>query len=213
MTLIQQPARNRGITIDSPVAQEWPVPADIFERFQIYFTKQKFFFFVRRLGDYPAERITNERATPKLKPCARRRVPTNVSGLMSHSIHNRDIHAVSNRMCALNGAPGIILRLAKLRLLRRMPADCCGIKQYVSALQRRKPRAFRIPLIPANQCAYAPGGSIKRAKSQVAWSEIKFFVIQWIVRDVHLAIKPTQRAIRIENCRSVVIHAGSALLK
>src|SRR5439155_26500915 len=45
------------------------------------------------------------------------------------------------------------------------------------------------------------------------WSEIKFFVIQWIVRDVHLAIKPTQRAIRIENRGSIVIHAGRALLK
>src|SRR3989475_13035809 len=180
MTLIQQPARNRRITIDSPVAQEWPVPADVFECFQISSTKQNFFFFVRRLGDYPAERITNERATPKLKPCARRRVPTNVSGLMSHSIHNRDIHAVSNRMCALNGAPGIILRLAKLRFLRRMPTDRRGIKQHVCSLQCRKPCAFRIPLVPTNQCAYAPGSRIKGTEPQIAGSEIKFFVIQWI---------------------------------
>src|SRR5438034_2297285 len=213
MTLIQQPARNRGITIDSPFAQEWPVPADVFERFQIHFPKQNFFFVVRRLCDYPPERITNERPTPKLKPYARRRVPTNVSGLMSHSIHNRDIHAVSNRMCALNGAPGIILRLAKLRFLRRMPTDRRGIKQHVCSLQCRKPCAFRIPLVPTNQCAYAASSSIKRTKSQIARREIKFLIIKWIVRDVHLAINPTQRAIRIENCRSVVIHAGSALLK
>src|SRR5438093_3717148 len=171
MTLIQQPARNRGITVDSPVAQDWPVPADVFQRFQITFPKQNLFFVVRRLCDYPPERITNERPTPKLKPYARRRVPTNVSGLMSHSIHNRDIHAVSNRMCALNGAPGIILRLAKLRFLRRMPADCRGIKQHVRSLQCRKPRAFRIPLIPANQRAYPSGSRIKRAEPTVTRRE------------------------------------------
>src|SRR5215467_6820919 len=59
MTLIQQPVRDRCITIDPPVPQEWPIPAHIFERFQIHFSEQNFFVVVRRPGDYPAKRIAN----------------------------------------------------------------------------------------------------------------------------------------------------------
>src|ERR1700756_1736695 len=213
MTLIDQSVRNCRITVNSAVPQKRPIPPHVFERLQIHFAKQNFFFVVRRFRDYPAKRVTNERPTPKLKPRAWRRVPANVSGLMSHSIHNRNIHAVRYRMRALNGAPCVILRLTKLGFLRRMPPNRRGVKQYMSTLQRRKPRALRIPLIPANQSAYAPGSSIKRAKSEITGSEIKFLVIKWIVRDVHFAVKPAQRAIRIENYCRVVIHARSTLLK
>ena len=58
-------------------------------------------------------------------------------------------------MRPLNGPPGIVLRLPKFSLLRRMPADGGGIKQHMRSLQRRQSRALRIPLIPADQCADA----------------------------------------------------------
>src|ERR1700756_3948784 len=127
MTLIDQSVRNCRITVNSAVPQKRPIPPHVFERLQIHFAKQNFFFVVRRFRDYPAKRVANERPTPKLKPRAWRRVPTNVSGLMSHSIHNRNIHAVSYRMRALNSPPRIVLGLAEFSFLSRMPPNRRGI--------------------------------------------------------------------------------------
>ena len=72
---------------------------------------------------------------------------------MSHAIHHRHVHAVGDGVGALNGAPGIVLRLAELRFLRGMPADRGGIEQNLRALQRGQARAFGIPLVPADQRA------------------------------------------------------------
>ncbi len=55
---IDHPARDRGVAVDPPVAQERPVPADVFQLLQIDFTNQNLFFVMRSLGDHSAERIT-----------------------------------------------------------------------------------------------------------------------------------------------------------
>ncbi len=94
-----------------------------------------------------------------------------------------------------------------------MPADGRGIKQNVRATQAREARAFRIPLIPADQHADAAVARVEIGKSEIAGREIKFFVIERVVGDVHLAINAQQRAVGIEHRRRVVVEAGGAALE
>src|SRR5438270_775695 len=69
---------------------------------------------------------------------------------MGDAVWHRDIAAIGDCMTALDRFPGGMLRCAKLLLFRRMPADCCGIKNNLCAVQRRQARRFRIPLVPAD---------------------------------------------------------------
>ena len=94
-----------------------------------------------------------------------------------------------------------------------MPSDRCRIKKYLRALQRRQPRALGIPLVPADQRADFSRAGIECTKAEIAGREIKFFVIERVVRDVHLAIKPAQGTVVIKNSRRVVIKPRRALLK
>ena len=54
----------------------------------------------------------------------------------SDAIDHRGVYAVGDGVTALNGAPGVELRRTELRLLVRMPANACGIKNYLSATKR-----------------------------------------------------------------------------
>src|SRR5437868_10153835 len=94
-----------------------------------------------------------------------------------------------------------------------MPSDCGGIKDHVGSLQRRNASAFRIPLIPADQRAYFSVAGIESTKAEISGREIKLFVVERIVRDVHLAVHAAQRAIRVKDDRRVVVDARSALLE
>ena len=132
---------------------------------------------------------------------------------MSDAIHHGDIDSVGNGVRPLDGSPGVFLCLAVLRFLRRVPPNGSGIKQNIGALQSREPRTLGVPLIPADQRAHLADRRVKRAKAQVARSEIKFFVIERVVRNVHLAIFAEKRSVRIENRAGVVINAGGTALE
>ena len=93
-------------------------------------------------------------------------------------------------MRALDGPPRIELRGAELRLLARMPADTGRIKNHLSTPERGDPRSLRIPLVPANLHADASVPGVEIWEAEIAGSEVKLFVIQRIVRDVHLAVFP-----------------------
>src|SRR6185295_15132293 len=140
-------------------------------------------------------------------------IATDVSGFMSHAIYDRDVHAVSDGMGALDSPPGVVLRLSELRFLRGMPSNRGGIEQDLGALQRGQAGAFGIPLVPAHQRAHAADGSIESAIAQVAGSEVILFVVQRVVGDVHLAIQAAQGAVRVKNDGRVVIEAGSSLFE
>ncbi len=50
-------------------------------------------------------------------------------------------------------------------------------------------------------------------KAEIAGSEVELFEEERIVRDVHLAVEPEQRAVGIDDRRRVVIQPGGALLE
>src|SRR5207248_7496910 len=72
---------------------------------------------------------------------------------MANSIYNRNEYSVCDRVCALNRAPGVVLRCSVLLLFSRMPSDGRRVKQHLSTLQRGEASSFGIPLIPADECA------------------------------------------------------------
>jgi hypothetical protein len=144
---------------------------------------------VRALGNYFSEGIADKGSAPEFEPVAGSGFSADVAGFKAYTIHDRDIDAVGNRMRALNRAPGVMLGDAEFGLLRWMPADCGGIEQDRCALERGEASTFGKPLIPADERAQATSTSVEGTESEVAGSEIKFFVIERIVGDVHLAVE------------------------
>ncbi len=114
---------------------------------------------------------------------------------------------------------------AELFFFGWMPADGGGIEEHFGALKRGQARAFRVPLIPANQGADAAKARFKTGaktrakarihglKAQVARREVVLLEVERIVRDVHLAIDADDVAGGIERDRGVVIKTRSAALK
>src|SRR4029077_20168377 len=118
------------------------------------------------------KRVRHKRIAPEFEAgVARLRI-----AFESRAIHHRDVHAVRDGVAALDGAPGIELRGAEFFFLRRMPADARGIKNHLSALQRYRSRAFRVPLVPANLHADAAVARIEIRKAKISRREIKFLV-------------------------------------
>ena len=110
-----------------------------------------------------AVRSANEALSPKFNTFATRR------RFMADAVWHRDIAAIRDCVTALDRFPGGMLRCAELLLFRRVPADCCWIKNNLCAVQRRQARRFRIPLVPANADADLTLGCWPRLKSKIAW--------------------------------------------
>src|SRR5262249_24574231 len=94
-----------------------------------------------------------------------------------------------------------------------MPANSCGVEKDFSTLHRGEARGFGRPLVPANEDADFAVASLPGAKAEVAGGEIKFFVIERVVRNVHLAVKPEKRAVGVNHDGRVVVEAGGALFE
>src|SRR6266478_407744 len=162
---------------------------------QVHFAEQNFFLIVGSFSKHAPEGVAEERAAPEFKALAGHGIAADVTSLEADAIHHANVDAVSNRVCPLDSAPGIVLRLAECGLLRGMPSDGRGIKKNACSLQRREARAFGIPLVPADEGAELSGGGVEGLEAEIAGSEIKFFVVKRIVGNVHLAVDAAQHAI------------------
>src|SRR5262249_34713817 len=154
-SLIQEPVRDAVITVNPAIAKKRPVAANVFQLLKIALADQDLLFIMRGLYDDSAKRIAEEGAAPEFQALALGAVTANVAEFMPDAVYRSDKHAVSNGVRPLNRAPGIVLRGSEFSLFIRMPADCGGIKENVCSLKGREPRAFGIPLVPANQRAHA----------------------------------------------------------
>ncbi len=168
---------------------------------------------MRRFGDNLAKGVGDERATPELQAFAGSLIAANISRLEADAIRHRDVHSVGDGVGALDGAPRVVLRVTVFRLLVWVPANCGGIEQHVGALRSREPRAFWIPLVPAHQRAELSEVRLERFEAEIARCEVKLFVIERVVRYVHLAIHAVELAAGIDDGRSVVVETGRPPLK
>src|SRR5438128_2672723 len=165
-------------------------------------------FSIRRTLCYDfAARRRDKTLSPKLNSIAAGRC------FMTDPIRGCDITAIRNRMTALNYLPSGMLCCTEFFLFAWMPADGCWVKNNLRAPQCRKPRRFRIPLVPANADADLSLRRFPCLKPQITRSEVKLFVVKGIVGNMHLAIFTEQFAVRVDNCGCVVIDAGAALLE
>ena len=153
-----------------------------------------------------AERISDERISPEFEA----RVSLFLIAFVADAVDNGDISAVSDSVRALNRAPRIELCGAELGFFFWVPADAGGIKDNLRAAERGEARAFRVPLIPADLNADARVFRIEIRETQIAGREIKLFVIERIVWNVHFAIFAKVAAIGVDYRASVVIDAGGA---
>ena len=179
---IEQPALDSGIGIDPAVAQKRPVCPMFVHPRPIDLRGDNFFPIDTALGDDFAVRTANKALAPKFNPVATGR------SFVPNPVRGRNETAVRNRMTPLNGLPSRMLCLSELLLLARMPADCSRIKNNLGAAKRSQPRRLRVPLVSANAHANVAALSFPGGKSEVPGGEIKFLVIEWIVRNMHFAV-------------------------
>src|SRR6266404_172369 len=194
------------VGVDAAVAQKRPIAARVFAFRGIALDDQDFFFVARSLGENLAEGIGDKRIAPEFQ------AGIAFFGLAfeSHTIDDSGVDSVSNGMAALDRFPGIELGSAELRFFVRVPADAGRIKNHLRAAEGGEARAFGIPLVPANLNADACIPSIKIWKTEIAGSEVKLFVVEGIVGNVHLAVFSEKRSIRVEDGAGVVVNAGGA---
>src|ERR1041385_6775718 len=143
---------------------------------------------MRGCREDPAEGIAQEGAAPKFQAVSWRGIAVHVAGLVSYTVYHSHVHTVGNGVSALNGAPGVMLRLAKLGFLGRMPPNGGGIEKYLCTLQCSQASAFGIPLVPANQRAHAADPGIEGPVAEIPGGEIVLLVVERVVGNVHLAI-------------------------
>ena len=122
---------------------------------------------------------------------------------MADAIDSGDVTAVRNGMAALDGFPCVVL----------VHADCFFSsdasrwrwdKKESARLARRS--AARLPdtIDPSKSIRrFSRNESARRLKPQIAGREIKFFVVQRVVGNMHLAINAKQRTVRVNRCTAL----------
>src|SRR5579862_4643673 len=182
------------VRINPAVAQERPVAASLFAASRVTFDHQNFFLLAASLGKNLPERIGNKRVSPKFQT----RIARGGIAFVAHAIHYRDERSVGDRVRTLDGFPRVELRGPEFLFFPGVPANAGGIKDHLRALERCQPRAFGIPLVPTDLHADAAIFRIKIRKAEISRREIKLFVIERVIRDVHFAIFTEKRAIGIQ---------------
>ena len=94
-----------------------------------------------------------------------------------------------------------------------MPTDRRRVEQNLRPLKRCETRRLGIPLVPANTHADPTESRVPSTKTQIAGSEVKFFVKKRVVRNVHLPVFAEKRSVRINDRRRVVIKARRPTLE
>ena len=123
--LFAQPAIQNGlIRVDASIAEERPVAARIFASRRIAFHDENIFLIVGCLRGDLSKGVGHKRVAPEFESC----VACARVAFKSDTIDDRDVDAVGDGVCPLDGAPGIQLRRPEFGFFVGMPADAGGIK-------------------------------------------------------------------------------------
>src|SRR5512143_8686 len=94
-----------------------------------------------------------------------------------------------------------------------MPSNRGRVEDYAGASERGQPRAFRIPLVPADQSTDLSNRRIEGAEAQIPWCEVVLLKVGRIIRDVHFAIDSRHSAFAVYDYCAVVIEPGGSTFK
>src|SRR5438552_18085986 len=114
---IDQALLDSRVSIDPPIAQEWPVRSMFVDASPFDFRHDNFFAIDAALRDDLTAGGDDKALSPKLDP------RSSGGRFVAHAIHGRDVTAIGNRVTALHRFPRGILRGAVFFLLGRMPSD------------------------------------------------------------------------------------------
>ena len=146
---IHKPFCQISVGVNPAVAQERPVRARVIHLGKVNWHNQNLFLVRRGFGKDFAGSSGDKTLSPKFNAVA-----TNaVEDFMADAIGHGNKAAVGDGVRALDSLPGVMLPFAEFFLFAGMPADGGRVKKDFRALQRRQPRGFWIPLVPANQHA------------------------------------------------------------
>ena len=179
--LVDQPFGEIAIGVDAAVAEEGPVGAGLVDFAEVEFDDEGFVFFDAGFGEDFAGGAGDEALAPELDAVAG-------EFFVADTIGDGNVAAVGDRVAALNDFPGVVLFFV-LGFFCGMPADGCWVEQDFCALHGGEARGFGIPLVPADEDTDFAVLSLPGAKAEVPGSEIKLFVIERIIRDMHLAVE------------------------
>ena len=73
-----------------------------------------------------------------------------------------------------------------------------------------EPSGLRKPLIPTNQNPQSAHRSIYGPKTEIARRKVVFFVIAWVIGDMHFAVYSGEPAISIQHHRCIMVYALGA---
>ena len=157
---------------------------------------------VRGLGQHVSIGIREEASAPKLN-----------FALDAHAIRSSHKESVGDRMTAHHCLPcGILTGTVDLAFAGN-PANRSRIEQQLGPLHRGQTSGFGIPLIPANADTDFGVLRLECEEPQIAWGEVEFFVVQRIIRDVHLAVHTGDRTVGIQHNCGIVIQTVCTLFK
>src|SRR6185436_4795183 len=159
------------ISVDATVAKERPVAPHVLDPRGIYFGEQNLFAIHRTLRDHDSKRIADKRRAPKFD------AGSVIGFFVTNSIHRGNVDSVRDRVRPLNSLPRVALRRSVLFFLVGMPTNRGGIEDHVCATKRGQPRAFGIPLVPADQRPDLSGRRVEYSKPEIARREIKLLVV------------------------------------
>src|SRR5260370_35617663 len=204
---IEQPLLESTVSVHPAVSQKWPMRSMSIYRTPVDFRSHDLFAIDGSLRDNLPVGPADEALSPKFEPIAADRF------FVAHAIGSGNITTVRDCVAALNRLPPRMLGDAEFSFLARSPATRRRIKNNFCATQRGQSGGLRIPLVPANADADLAALRVPRLKAEIARRKIKFFVIKRIVRNVHLAILAPQLAVRVDDCRRVLVNARAASLE
>ena len=136
-----------------------------------------------------------------------------VAVLVAYAVDGADVDAVRDGVGALHGLPGAVLGFAVLGFFAGVPADGGGVEKGFGAVQCGDAGGLGVPLVPADEGSDGAVGGFESAEAEVAGGEVKLFVVEGVVGDVHLAVGAEERAVGLEDGGGVVVEAGGAALE
>ena len=128
LLLIDQAPIDFAVSIHATIPQKWPVRALLVYTAPIHLGNHNLFPVDGTVYDDFAVRSANKALSPKFNAIAARR------RFMTHAVRNRNIASVRDCVTALDGFPCGMLRRAELLLFRRVPTDCCRIKNNLRSV-------------------------------------------------------------------------------
>ena len=172
---------------------------------EVDFDEEGVFFFGAGFGKDFAGRAGYKTLAPELDTVAG-------DFFVADAVRYRHVAAIGHGVAALDGFPGVVLFLM-LGFFGGMPADGGWVEKDFCALHCRQTRRFGIPLVPTDEDADFAVLGLPGAEAEVTGSEIKFFVIKRIIRDMHLAIEAEEGAVGIDDGGGIVINTRRALFE